>query len=129
MQTYVSEKTKRPKNIVIINVKTRVPREADKNGVRNPMNLRYDVAKSIDEKLLKIHAVDSSYPLYDKQDLRSDALLTGNTESEVTKSHGKLVFNRKTKVICGPFDDILSPNLNNKSISNTGIFIEIKKIL
>jgi hypothetical protein len=129
MQTYVSEKTKRPKNIVIINVKTRVPKEADKKGVRNPMNLRYDVTKSIDGKLLKIHAIDSSYPLYEKQDLRGDALLIDNTKGEVTKSQGKLVFNRKTKVICGPFDDILDPNNNNKSISQSKIFTEIKSKL
>jgi len=129
MQTYVSEKTKRPKNIVIINVKTRVPGEADKYRVRNPMNLRYDVTKSIDGKLLKIHAIDSSYPLYDKQDLRGDKLLMDNTEGEVTKSQGKLVFDRKTKVICGPFDDILDPNNNNKSISQSEIFTEIKSKL
>jgi hypothetical protein len=129
MQNYVLKETARPKNVVIINVKTRVSKQGDINGVRNPMNLRYNVSTNIEGKILKIDAVDSSYPLYDGQNLRDLNTLVLNTGGEVTELNGKPAFNRKTKLVCGPFDDIVDPDKNNKKISQTPIFAEIKNKL
>jgi hypothetical protein len=129
MQNYVLKETARPKNVVIINVKTRGLDQADLNGVRNPMNLRYSVSTNLSGNLLKIDAVDSSYPLYDKQDLRPLDSLVSKTGGEVTDANGKPVFNRKTKLVCGPFDDIVDPDNNNFQISQTPIFAEIKNKL
>lgn len=129
MQNYVLKETARPKNVVIINVKTRVAKEVDSNGVRNPMNLRYSVSTNLSGNLLKIDAVDSSYPLYNGQNLQPLDSLAKNTGGEVTDANGKPVFNRKTKLVCGPFDDIVDPDKNNFEISKTSIFAEIKNKL
>ena len=129
MQNYVLKETARPKNVVIINVKTRVSNQADSNGVRNPMNLRYTVSTNMEGNLLKIDAVDSSYPLYEGQNMRPLDSLVANVGGEVTELNGKPAFNRKTKLVCGPFDDIVDPDKNNKKISQTPIFTEIKNKL
>lgn len=131
MQNYVLDKTARPKNIIIINVKTRVADQKDKHGVRNPMNLRYDVYTDRNRKLLKIDAVDSAFSMYDGQNIKEiSSLMNDMTDGEIKKDSGKMTFDRKTKVICGPFDDIVSPNENNKSMSeNVPVFKEIKNNL
>jgi hypothetical protein len=132
LKNYVTEKIVRPKKFLIINVKTRGEENKDDYGNRKPVNERYKMNTDLERKYLSIDAVKSAVPLYTKVEGRDlMAMNTGEWPEEiaidpVTKT---ITANRQNKLVCGPFEYVTHPDLDNKGISELPKIKEIVNML
>ncbi len=128
LNKYVLNEIVRPKKFLIVNVKTR--KEQDDFGNRKPVNERYEMKTDTTHTYLAIDAVQSAVPLYKKIEGRD--LMKMNIENwpgeEISFDNAtkKVIAKRKNKLVCGPFDYIADPNLDNKGISE---LVQIRKII
>lgn len=121
MQEHVLTQMVRPSKFLIVNVKTR--KEPDAFGNRKPINERYQMMTDSQHSYLAIDAVESAVPLYTKvtgKDLMEmNTSGFANTKGEISfdASTKMVIANRTNKLICGPFDYIANPDLDNQGIS------------
>lgn len=117
LNKYVLNQIVRPKKFLIVNVKTR--KKQDENGNRKPVNERYAMKTDSNRTYLAIDALTTAVPLY-KNDLMNKKLF---------KSDGTVKDERENKLVCGPFDCISDPNLDNKGIADLPQIKDIVEML
>ena len=130
LNKYVLNQIVRPKKILIVNVKTRAIK--DDFGNRQPVNERYAMKTDSNRTYLAIDAVQSAVPLYKKvegEDLMKMNIESWPDEIKFDRGANKVTAERNTKLVCGPFDYISDPNLDNKGISELPKIKEIVDML
>lgn len=121
MQEHVLTQMVRPSKFLIVNVKTR--KEPDAFGNRKPINERYQMITDSQHSYLAIDAVESAVPLYTKvegkdlMEMNKNGFAKTSDEISFDTSTKMVSANRKNKLICGPFDYIANPDLDNQGIS------------
>lgn len=121
LNKYVLNQIVRPKKFLIVNVKTRA--KQDENGNRKPVNERYAMKTDSNRTYLAIDALTTAVPLYKK--------VEGNDvmNEELLNRDGTVKDERKNKLVCGPFDCISDPNLDNKGIADLPQIKQIVEML
>ena len=112
-------------------MKTRGENNKDDYGNRKPVNERYKMNTDLERKYLSIDAVKSAVPLYTKVEGRDlMAMNTGEWPDEIKIDATKTITaNRQNKLVCGPFEYVTHPDLDNKGISELPKIKEIVNML
>jgi hypothetical protein len=121
LNKYVLNQIVRPKKFLIVNVKTRAIQ--DENGNRKPVNERYTMKTDSNRTYLAIDALATAVPLYKK--VEGNDVMNG----ELLNRDGTVKYERENKLVCGPFDCISDPNLDNKGIADLPQIKQIVEML